>query len=290
MSTKLKIIFLFTLLLVQGCIVSTPKVENAAYMTAIFNHANFLNSCVACHESKRPAPVAAVAHGGGADCAQCHQPPTWLYGHNPTPTSCNTCHDSTGTHPQRPTDTVHISAIQTPGSLVPVRVAPHYGSQDCVLCHVPATGTAPAAWAFKHTPQPTSCNSCHADRKPATIPGTTTAHVATTADCVNCHTTRTWAGFSHNPTPTSCNSCHDTGGRAPYRPATNSSHNSKVRNHYVGVDCVSCHTPPPSPYGNQWKNGASLNCMPCHQSKGQREHGTSVRNCSGCHSPLRSSW
>lgn len=286
----MKNLFLIMLFIFQGCIVTTPKVENAAFKTAIFTHTNFLNSCVACHEDKRPAPVASVAHGAGGDCASCHRPPSWVYSHNPAPASCNSCHDTTGTHPKRPADTTRISAVATPGSLVPVTVTPHYTSQDCVSCHVVATGTAPTAWAFKHSPQPTSCSTCHADRKPAVIPGTATNHVATTADCVNCHTVRTWVGFSHSPTPTSCNSCHDTGGRAPYRPATNSSHNSKVTNHYASVDCVQCHTPPPAPYGNQWSSGASLNCMPCHQSKGQREHGSSVGNCKNCHSATSRGW
>jgi hypothetical protein len=266
-----KIIFLI-LFVLQGCIISKPKVENLAYMTAGFSHVNFLTTCVACHETKRPAPIAAVAHYGTQDCASCHRPPSWAYSHNPMPATCTTCHEA-----KRPANANHLDS-----SGATITTSPHYATQDCVTCHTPVIGIYPAAWNFTHTSKQTSCNSCHEIKRPTTVNGQ--AHVST-GDCVNCHSTSTWVAFSHSPVPTSCNGCHSAA-----RPANNTGHNTKLSGHYTSVDCKSCHAIPQAPYGNGWSSGASFNCMPCHQSTGQRRHGNSIGNCSQCHSPKARSW
>lgn len=241
----MKKLFLLILIVFQGCIVTKPKVENAAYMTAAFSHANFLSTCVVCHESKRPTTA---IHAGTTDCASCHRPPSWTYSHNPMPASCVSCHEV-----KRPASTTHLNAAGTP-----VTSSPHYTPTDCVKCHTPTTGTFPTAWAYKHSPQPTSCNSCHSTRKPVTTPSGAT-HDATSTDCVACHTIGTWKAFGHTPKPTSCNSCH-----SGVRPATNKSHNKDLKNHYKSKDCVYCHATPVAPYGNNWQTGSSMNCKICH--------------------------
>jgi hypothetical protein len=235
----MKKLLLICLIIFQGCIVTKPKVENAAYMVATFSHANFLSTCVVCHETKRP--VSAV-HSGSTDCAVCHRPPSWLYSHNPMPTSCLTCHAA-----KRPAVAKHLDV--NGATITPTD---HYSSQDCVKCHTPNT-----AWVFKHSPLPTSCNNCHSYKRPATVSGR--AHDQTTTDCINCHTINTWQAFGHSPKPTSCNSCH-----AGVRPATNKSHNKDLRNHYNSRDCVYCHATPVVPYGNNWNSGAKMNCGVCH--------------------------
>jgi hypothetical protein len=236
------IIALFILMILNSCLITTPRVENPAFMRASFNHSNFLNSCLSCHENKRPLV------------------------------------------------STHLSAITSPGLLVAIKTNDHYGNNDCVECHLPFSVQNPTSWAFQHNPIPNRCNACHLDRKPVTIPNTNKLHEVTNNDCMYCHSIRTWLGFNHNPKPTSCNVCHDIGGKSPSRPMGNKSHNSKVLNHYVSLDCIYCHATPGVTYVNQWTIGASFNCMPCHQSKGQREHGSSISNCKNCHNALSKDW
>jgi hypothetical protein len=368
-----KIIYIILFVFI-GCI-KQPAVEDASKRTALFLHTNFLNSCVNCHETKRPVALLGVAHGNGADCSGCHRPPSWLYSHNPNPTSCNSCHetirpqtssqlnniptaivtnshfnsqDCSGCHiPQSGASlsSWKFSHLPLPASCVscheirrPVTVrgashvqsgdcntchstntwvlaahnpAPsscischeirrpltsshvilngtitttnsHYGPQDCNICHSTNVGAFPTAWAFNHVPKQTVCNTCHNVKRPITVNGS--SHTQT-EDCNSCHNTNNWLAINHSPTPSSCNSCHSIN-----RPATASGHNTRLSSHYTSIDCKSCHSIPPTAGSLGWAFSAVNNCLLCHLSTGQREHGNNVRSCGQCHNPMSNRW
>jgi hypothetical protein len=267
----MKIFFLFGFILFQGCVISKPRVENAAYSAAVFSHTNFLNTCVACHEVKRPAPVALVAHGGGADCVSCHRPPSWGFSHNPVPVSCVSCHET-----KRPAISKHLNTSSTV-----VTSNSHYPSQDCVTCHIPIAGAFPVAWTFTHTPTQSSCIACHEIKRPV-------APHAATGDCVSCHSTKTWVtAFNHNPVPTSCVSCHET-----KRPGT-SKHldvngaTVTTPSHYGVQDCVTCHTPTTGTVlPSAWTFNhapAQTSCVACHEIKRPVAPHTTTGDCVSCH-------
>lgn len=104
-----------------ACLVRTPGIGASQSVTPKFEHAEFIgsNTCSACHESQRPAPIDDEIHGAGGECIRCHTPKDdrsgWLplipFKHTPKPSSCNECHAQ-----QRPAD-------------------PHPQKTDCVSCH-----------------------------------------------------------------------------------------------------------------------------------------------------------
>jgi predicted CXXCH cytochrome family protein len=270
-------------------VVSTPHYTSqdcvrchTAGVTWAFTHSPSPSSCTSCHEIKRPAVVNGVTHVATGDCKGCHNITNWTatFNHSPTPTSCNSCHNAT-----RPATQSHLNTLD-----VKVVTTPHYTTQDCVACHSPTSGTAilPSAWSFQHNPLPSTCSTCHEIKRPVA------PHVAT-GDCKGCHTILNWTSatsYNHSPVPASCLSCHTS-----TRPTTNTSHNSKVTNHYSTIqECKSCHTTPTSTKAMTWKSGSSLSCVLCHLSKGIKEHGSSANsggshsNCANCHSPTKSKW
>ena len=98
-----------------------------------FNHDTVAGqACSSCHEAIRPAGLEGLKHGGGGDCAKCHQPKDvttaggdsassalWLprrtFDHDgQKPTTCNECHVQ-----ERPTSASH----------------PGKAPSDCAGCH-----------------------------------------------------------------------------------------------------------------------------------------------------------
>jgi nitrate/TMAO reductase-like tetraheme cytochrome c subunit len=237
----------------------------------LFSHTNFMNSCIACHETKRPAPLALVAHGGGADCAGCHRPPSWGFSHTPSPVSCVSCHET-----KRPAISTHLNSAS-----VAVTTNSHYSGQDCVSCHTPVAGAFPVAWTFKHTPTQASCVACHEIKRPAA------PHV-TTGDCVSCHKITTWiTAFSHTPIPTSCVSCHET-----KRPGTSvhldvNGAAVTTQSHYTTQDCVKCHLPATGtvlPSAWSFKHTpAQASCAACHEIKRPVAPHAATGDCVSCH-------
>jgi hypothetical protein len=120
---------LFVSLLLSGCGVKQPKVDNPKFSTPAADHARFTDPCAACHEYRRlPATkdLTVVAHGFGRECSECHQylatGPSWTpksYSHSPTPPACLGCHS-------------------LPGEMAKFNPAAHSNGQlrgDCAGCH-----------------------------------------------------------------------------------------------------------------------------------------------------------
>lgn len=260
--------FIFVCLFIfQGCVVSKPKVENMSFSAASFSHTKFLNSCIACHEVKRPAPVGLVAHGAGGDCVSCHTPGTWKFNHVQNPASCVSCHET-----QRPSTTKHLNS-----SNAIITSNTHYNSEDCVKCHLANSGlVVPSAWSFRHTPKQASCVACHEIKRPAA------PHIAT-GDCASCHTISNWvttSAFDHNPKPTSCVSCHEV-----KRPTVSLHMNTSgaivtTAAHYTAQDCVKCHMPGVWTFAH---TPAQTSCVACHEVKRPAAPHTTTGDCFGCH-------
>jgi len=257
-----------------------------------YNHTPTPGSCGSCHSKDQPTQLVDEMdhnYSGLPDCKSCHlqnmgnQWSDGVYSHTPTPDSCDGCHS-----PQRPVGWVGRPPFNHSGG----------GSGDCSFCHK-NIGQNWNAERFTHTPTPTTCIGCHLGGRPEGVVGNPPFDHAFggTGDCVACHHVRigvTWLGgsFSHAPVPTSCAACH-TGNRpsvAFYPDGV-----GLVGQHYGTTDCYNCHRPESNTvfYFN-FNHENALNetvntCLPCHQTLGQRQHGSSVQDCVNCHHRT-SSW
>lgn len=264
-----------------------------AWAGALFSHMPIPTQCATCHEGNRPLDVVAgFSHdaGGSGDCSSCHFSPgvKWsgaTFSHTPNPASCNDCHAN-----KRP-----VGLVGTP----PFDHASG-GSGDCVSCHK-QPGVVWSGAKYDHTPTPTSCNDCHAGKRPVGLVGSPPFDHASggSGDCVSCHKQPgvLWSGasFSHKPAPASCNNCHEAKrpvgliGTPPF-------------DHAIAGkgDCVSCHKQP----GVTW-SGASFShsnpvpttCIGCHLSKRPSavvngfDHSVSgTGDCVTCHKQPGVSW
>jgi hypothetical protein len=230
-----------------------------------FNHSPLPDSCLDCHETKRPAALVngnmLHTYPGVGDCVACHAAGAgvaWTGGtfsHVPLPGSCAECHSA-----ERPTAIIGGFSHEAAGL------------GDCGACHF-SPGVTWADGFFTHVPAPAKCSTCHAGTRPTGPVGTPPFDHALggMGDCKSCHqpfsaTQRDWSGgsFSHSPAPTSCNDCHlDI---RPVGPA-----GSPPFDHANGGtgDCVSCHLPK-SATQTDW-SGASFShsptpasCLSCH--------------------------
>ncbi|MCL4720538.1 MAG: hypothetical protein KJ041_01020, partial [Gammaproteobacteria bacterium] len=131
----------------------SPQKVHALGEPGIPDHAPFADiSCLKCHDRDRPAPVtdtttgAALIHGGGQDCGQCHTAggASWrvfsAFSHVPTPGSCLDCHSSA-----RPTAIVNNMAHS------------YAGVGDCAACHAGGAGVTWTSATYVHEPVPQSC-------------------------------------------------------------------------------------------------------------------------------------
>ena len=222
--------------------------------------------------------------------------------HIPTSADCQACHSADGTVlPANNTSsfTTFLGAIfhQTASGNPPAGLCStcHNGSYiseaaqgknsghmattlDCVSCHTGPNGTnntanyttflgasfnhVPAAYAVFPAGAPASplCSSCH---NGSTATGKVQSHIATTADCIACHTNATTGcptcvnfygvAYSHTSATTGVAPYGATFPAAgPVSPRCDSCHNGAVLNALglstghiptAGADCITCHTP-----------------------------------------------
>lgn len=156
----------------------------------------------------------------------------------------------------------------------------HGNNADCVSCHRPADnwlGSVLGSAGFSHNPPPTTCISCHINKRPTTIVQGFDHSIAGMGDCVSCHHSGgvTWAdgAFNHSPRPVSCAGCHEN-----QRPTNNVG--------WVGYD-------PNKPFDFA-KHGGTQDCNVCHSTTtqytlkahwagGNFVHTNSLTSCSECH-------
>lgn len=296
-----------------------------------YDHVPAPATCNLCHNSRsalenvqKGRPISPHP-AGNRDCVDCHTNPNWTppmaFDHNPTPLSCNACHDGKlvsapkqkgrppAPHPQAGRDCVDCHAISVwkparkydhnplpancsschsgSNSVLPKLGRPirsdHPPNGDCNLCHTYNDWSK--VTNFNHAGA-TSCNSCHENVRPL-IP-----HPQTT-DCINCHSNPAWipvsSNFNHSPTPASCNACHETSNRMD-RP---------LLPHPANRDCSECHTPV------AWEPVATFDhlpepssCQNCHTGKdnGGDKRGRPVAphpatgDCKECHQYVANTW
>ena len=275
---------------VQPC--DACHTNTVTFLNWRMDHTAVSGGCATCHSGQFPnvaqMPTLHIP-SNGKDCGSCHAAPLAvpgpitffgaLFDHSTaTPAvagNCSTCHIGTYPGVSGPS-TSHIAT----------------GGAQCDTCHTVSNTNNYTSWlgaTFSHSPAPTSCASCHngviAQGKSAT------AHIATTLDCINCHTGTntsnytTWLGasYGHSPAPATCQNCHN---------GTIAS--GKSVNHLAtSLDCISCHTGTNTSTYQNWLGAvythspAPTTCQNCHNGttatgKGAT-HITTSADCNTCH-------
>lgn len=209
-----------------------------------FDHSDpGITSCNGCHSAARPVDP----HPQGGDCITCHSFPSWFnlkqYDHNPTPTSCQGCHDGQNPHSTKQRGRPALPHPQ--------------GGGDCNSCHTYPNWTPTIG--YDHNPSPQSCAGCHVGTNPTPpkMGRPTRGDHPQSGDCASCHTYPNWGdanptNFNHLPTPTSCNGCHSAS-----RPAAP---------HTQTGDCASCHSFPNWSQLNSFNHTGVTQCASCHQA------------------------
>ncbi len=316
---------LLLLLILGGCSnAPSPQPVSAAGEPVIPDHTPFADiSCLNCHAADRPAPVidtatgAAVIHGGGKDCGQCHTAgaASWrvftAFSHSPAPAACFDCH----------------SAAQ-PTVLVNRMLHNYPGVGDCAACHVANAGLTWRGGTYAHEPYPGSCAECHAAERPTAVVNGFSHDSGGSGDCASCHHSPgvRWSdgAFSHTPAPANCSGCHagsrPTGlvGTPPFDHAIagtgdcKSCHavQSATQRDWSGgsfshspapTACIDCHLGirPVGPAGTppfDHANGGTGDCVSCHRPKSATQtnwsgagfsHSPTPATCNGCHVPDR---
>ncbi|MBT7608455.1 MAG: hypothetical protein HN576_01785, partial [Bacteriovoracaceae bacterium] len=301
-----------------------------------YDHNPLPETCNDCHNSQSPLAVKqkgrpfAPHPQGNRDCVDCHTYDSWkppvTFDHDPTPASCNSCHDQGQL----------ASAPKQKGR----PAAPHpQGGRDCISCHSTSTWTPPQS--YDHIPLSTDCFNCHVTNnaapnalpklgKPTRPTHTTsnacnTCHVYTggwsnisnfnhtgatscnichesarpltphpqTTDCATCHTNPSWVPastpFNHTPTPESCRGCHENGTRQD-RP---------ILPHPQAGECNNCHsTTAFEPVVQYTHNPEPATCQNCHTGVdvGGNKRGRPTTphpqsgDCNACHQYATDSW
>lgn len=295
-----------------NCHISNTANVGVSWASGSYNHKNSSGTdvgvCLPCHQNERPtSPIGnpSFSHvlSGTMDCGLCHKNPgvNWIgtyFNHNPLPNTCANCHSS-----EVPAATTSLPAGATTSLFF--HSAAYNGTSDCLACHTAVPANVGVSWAggnFNHLDGAgksiSTCQDCHSNQRPVGPIGSPSFDHANggTGDCVGCHKFPgdRWsgAGVNHNPLPASCNSCHSSsrpaattllpsGSLSPYEHASQ----------FNGLaDCVGCHK---TNAGTSWSGGnyahtsntggAIGTCLPCHQARGTKQHGSSKGDCVSCH-------
>lgn len=259
------------------------------WKTGSYSHSPKPTTCSGCHLNQRPtAPVNGFNHSiaGTGDCAACH----WKSGTTPTWTGASFSHSTLSSTTR--CDSCHLSS--KPATPVPVGspdMMDHtkIGTTDCRTCHTSVPANIGVSWnpgVYNHSPAPTTCMSCHINKRPATLVNGFNHSNFPTTDCATCHTVNVginWTGarphaLSGTTTGSTlnCTSCHGQNGWTTHKlnvPET--SHMGGTAN-----SCISCHANFSAFKGNTTSTTAPIlkyahsatvlsnNCQICHQFTG----------------------
>jgi hypothetical protein len=305
------------------------------FKNAVFDHAGIVNNCASCHDgvtaTGKDAKVSPAHIVTNEDCSVCHNPTAFAAAkfdhtgvvnkgincatchdgatargktpppdHVPTTQDCSVCHQTTGFIPGTFDHTGIVNNCRSchDGKFAIGKTDTHVQTnQDCSVCHFTKLPLSFTGAIFDHTGIVDNCVSCHDGGTAIGMDAKTSpAHLATSLDCHNCHTTATFKGgtWVHDAsTANNCKSCHNpTDGVATYYNSTTHLNTNE--------QCDVCHTTKgwaPSSFkhssgsnypGNHKKDPG---CTGCH--KGSIGAGINSGNypsqlvyapyCAGCH-------
>ncbi len=251
---------------------------------------NAAAACTACHTGTDYAvmPTVAAIHANAqsttVNCAQCHSAAaaaqyaipaagfsivTLPSNHIPTTQSCEVCHVGAGS-------SIATTPVGNGARFSGSKMSHANINNNCVSCHVPAgtvvsfagitrisgmPATTPVG-ASSHIPSSTTCETCHAQNKPAAL---VNASAGTTPPGTAWATPAPTGAMIHTNIKSNCNACHDTGyvwmgmGAYPIAPAiltsgaqykgfqtrptaTGSSFAVRDAAHPASGDCSQCHS------------------------------------------------
>ncbi len=278
--------------------------------------------CAACHQEPSYEPL--FMPSGQDDCITCHQPDyDEEHGGSGFPTTCLRCHGvdaweggtfdhvgaSGGFALQGAHDVLDCASCHGPPPDLTPLFAPA-DNQDCVACHqadyddehagsgFPTTCTTchgTESWdsgAFDHAVpsggfnllgahDALDCSACHGpppDLTPLFTP-------ANDQDCYACHQPDYDAQHGGSGFPTTCTTCHgiDSWETGAFDHAVASNGFGLIGAH-DGLDCASCHGPPPDLTPLFTPDGVN-DCIACHQPDFDAQHagGGFPTTCLDCH-------
>jgi hypothetical protein len=195
---------------------------------------------------------------------------------------------------------LNSSCVQCHENKRPVTIPAHGNGGDCISCHTASLNSAGVrSWIsltnFSHNPMPTSCVSCHENKRPVTLAPHMKGQWGEKQDCVSCHTHPSWkpAKFDHVKPLTSCVECHRSSTKDD-RPLPKASHPSDF---YNQIDCIQCHTNSTNnkkwidtTFNHKTHTPTPADCMTCHEIKRPLSHtiapkiaGMDKSDCKSCH-------
>lgn len=137
------------------------------------------------------------------------------------------------------------SCVQCHENKRPITTPAHGSGANCINCHTASPNIVGVrSWTnvtnFNHMPAPSSCISCHENKRPTSLSPHKVGEWGEKQDCVSCHTHPSWkpAKFDHIKPLTSCIECHRSSTKDD-RPQPVNAHPSAA---YSQIDCISCHT------------------------------------------------
>jgi Cytochrome c7 and related cytochrome c len=295
------------------CVSCHDGAQATGKMNATIAHIPSDNNCVTCHTTTAWSPIAfdAVKHGlVSATCTDCHNGSqaisTGKLVSKPTPhlpiaigQNCSDCHTSFTTWV---TSFAHNAATMGTKTCVQCHdgvnakgkknaAVTHIPSTDvCSDCHKNFTAFSPAPFgAAEHALVSPTCLSCHNGTQAIStgkLVAKPTPHIATTANCADCHTSfTTWVTTFNHATmgAATCVSCHD-GTLAK----------GKLPSHVpASLNCQNCHTttawlPVILPFNHSDPGVVGQACETCHNGlkatgRSKTHILTTSAACANCH-------
>lgn len=250
------------------------------------NHTG-LTACSTCHSFAgngwTPAKAGHISTTGYGECSSCHRTTAWLptsFNHTnvTAATNCTTCHNGT-------------NATGRPVSGAKAHVYAPMTSTTCGSCHTIGGAWVPAT--MNHTGV-TSCTLCHSYSGNGFTPAKTN-HLATSANCSDCHMTTAWlpTSFAHTTTQIAgktCKDCHNGAGAT----GPSASHAGISPSPY---NCDACHRTTAWAPATFAHTGVTTNCTNCHKTgfapTKSASHFVTAQPCEKCHTttawaPIRS--
>lgn len=280
------------------------------FLGAVYTHIGVAaGTCGTCHKGQYSNVISIntavhIPQTSGNACDACHTAAISKY-NTATPTFLNVKFhaNSLGNPPTGTCSSCHSGSYVSEGAQAK-NTGHVVTTSDCVSCHTAtntSTYTTFLGASFSHTPGtyavfPTgvpaspTCSSCH---NGTTAKGKSTGHVATTSDCISCHTNTatgcpncaTFLGAGASPHTvangyapgTTCVSCHN--GSTATGTSADASHIP-----INGLDCGLCHAAYDGVGSINFGIGASTSGMYAGVTKYGMAHSGLTGTCTSCHS------